>query len=97
MLERIFNGFNHVFERATAGYVHCSGALLRKSVVAIAREVRDLASRARARKLKPEEMSDFQARELARNIAMRIENELKYPGEIKVAVIRETRSIEFAR
>ena len=47
--------------------------------------------------VKPDEMSDFSARELARNIALRIENELKYPGEIKVAVIRETRAIEFAR
>ncbi len=47
--------------------------------------------------VKPDEMSDFAARELARNIALRIENELKYPGEIKVAVIRETRAIEFAR
>ncbi|MEK7612720.1 MAG: ribonuclease Y [Patescibacteria group bacterium] len=47
--------------------------------------------------VKPDAMSDLAARELARNIAMRIENELKYPGEIKVLVIRETRSIEFAR
>src|SRR3989344_3317432 len=47
--------------------------------------------------VKPEEMSDFAARELARNIALRIENELKYPGEIKINVIRETRAIEFAR
>lgn len=47
--------------------------------------------------VKPEDMNDFQARELARNIALRIENELKYPGEIKVNVIRETRAIEFAR
>ncbi len=47
--------------------------------------------------VRPEEMSDLAARELARNIALRIENELKYPGEIKVAVIRETRAIEFAR
>jgi ribonuclease Y len=47
--------------------------------------------------VKPNEMSDFAARELARNIALRIENELKYPGEIKIAVIRETRAIEFAR
>jgi ribonuclease Y len=47
--------------------------------------------------VKPEEMTDFAARELARNIALRIENELKYPGEIKITVIRETRSIEFAR
>jgi ribonuclease Y len=47
--------------------------------------------------VKPEGQSDFQARELARNIALRIENELKYPGEIKVLVIRETRAVEFAR
>ena len=47
--------------------------------------------------VKPDEMSDFAARELARNIALRIEGELKYPGEIKVTVIRETRAIEFAR
>ena len=47
--------------------------------------------------VKPDEMTDFAARELARNIAMRIENELKYPGEVKVNVIRETRAIEFAR
>ncbi|MDE1925295.1 MAG: ribonuclease Y, partial [Patescibacteria group bacterium] len=47
--------------------------------------------------VKPDEMSDFAARELARNIATRIESDLKYPGEIKVLVIRETRAIEFAR
>ena len=47
--------------------------------------------------VKPDEMSDFAARELARNIALRIESDLKYPGEIKVLVIRETRAIEFAR
>lgn len=47
--------------------------------------------------VKPEDMSDFAARELARNIATRIESDLKYPGEIKVTVIRETRAIEFAR
>ena len=47
--------------------------------------------------VKPDEMSDFAARELARNIALRIESDLKYPGEIKVNVIRETRAIEFAR
>ena len=47
--------------------------------------------------VKPEHMTDLQARELARNVALRIENELKYPGEIKVNVIRETRAIEFAR
>ena len=45
----------------------------------------------------PDKISDLEAKELARNIALRIEQELKYPGEIKVNVIRETRSIEFAR
>ncbi len=45
----------------------------------------------------PEKVTDLQAKEMARNIALRIEQELKYPGEIKVNVIRETRCIEFAR
>lgn len=45
----------------------------------------------------PAEVSDFEAKNLARNIATRVENELKYPGEIKVNVIRESRTIEFAR
>lgn len=47
--------------------------------------------------VKPEEVTDLEARELARNIALKIEEELKYPGEVKVNVIRESRSIEFAR
>jgi ribonuclease Y len=47
--------------------------------------------------VRPDAMNDFEARELARNIALRIQEELKYPGEIKVMVIRETRAIEFAR
>jgi len=45
----------------------------------------------------PEKISDFQAHELARTIALRIEKELKYPGEIKITVIREQKVIEFAR
>jgi ribonuclease Y len=45
----------------------------------------------------PEKISDLEARNLAREIAVRVENELKYPGEIKVMVIRETRAIEYAR
>ena len=45
----------------------------------------------------PEKITDMQAQILARTIAIRIEQELKYPGEIKVNVIRETRVIEFAR
>lgn len=45
----------------------------------------------------PDNVSDFQAHELARDIALRIEKELKYPGEIKITVIREQKIIEFAR
>lgn len=47
--------------------------------------------------VRSEEISDLEAKELARAIAKRIENELKYPGEIKVTVIRENRVVEFAR
>ena len=45
----------------------------------------------------PEKISDLEARKLAREIALRVERELKYPGEIKIIVIRESRVIEFAR
>ena len=45
----------------------------------------------------PEEVSDLEAKKMAREIAIKIENELKYPGEIKINVIRESRVIEFAR
>ena len=47
--------------------------------------------------VKPEEISDIEAKKLARDVALRIENELKYPGEIKVTIIRENRVIEYAR
>ena len=45
----------------------------------------------------PEKINDVMARDLARDIAKKIEAELKYPGEIKVTLIRENRIIEFAR
>ena len=45
----------------------------------------------------PEAINDFESKRLARDIALRIEQELKYPGEIKVNVIRESRTIEYAR
>ena len=45
----------------------------------------------------PAEMTDLEAKKLARDIANQVEKELKYPGEIKVTVIRETRVMEFAR
>jgi ribonuclease Y len=45
----------------------------------------------------PEKVSDAEAKLMARDVAMKIEQELKYPGEIKVTMIRETRVIEYAR
>ncbi|MDQ3089537.1 MAG: ribonuclease Y [bacterium] len=45
----------------------------------------------------PEKVTDLEAKKMARDIAIRIESELKYPGEIKVNVIREARTVEFAR
>ncbi len=47
--------------------------------------------------VKPDEVDDYLAQKMAREIAVKIEEELKYPGEIKVAVIREKRAITFAR
>jgi ribonucrease Y len=47
--------------------------------------------------VKPDDISDLDARTLARDIANDIEKEMQYPGEIKVSVIRETRVIEYAR
>ena len=44
-----------------------------------------------------EEISDEDAVWLSKDIAKRIENELEYPGQIKVTVIRETRAIDYAR
>lgn len=47
--------------------------------------------------VRSEQVSDLDTRNMARDIALKIEKDLKYPGEIKVAVIRENRVIEFAR
>lgn len=47
--------------------------------------------------VEPKLVSDLEALSLARNIALKIETEIKYPGEIKINVIRESRVIEFAR
>ena len=45
----------------------------------------------------PEKITDLQAKDISRDIAKAIENELKYPGEIRVIVIRENRIISYAR
>lgn len=57
--------------------------------IAAGREVRVM--------VKPEAITDLDARKMARAIADKIEKEMQYPGEIKVSVIRETRVIEYAR
>ena len=47
--------------------------------------------------VKPEQVDDAEAQKMAREIASKIEQELKYPGEIKITLIRETRIIEYAK
>ncbi len=57
--------------------------------IAAGREIRVLVN--------PAILTDYQSNELARTIALNIEAQLRYPGEIKVHVIRETRVISYAR
>ncbi|HEY1350301.1 MAG TPA: ribonuclease Y [Ktedonobacteraceae bacterium] len=47
--------------------------------------------------VKPDEIDEFAADNLAREIAHKIEESLDYPGQIKVCVVRETRSVDYAR
>ncbi len=47
--------------------------------------------------VKPEDITDAEIVWMARAIVKRIENELEYPGQIKVNVIRELRAIEYAK
>jgi ribonuclease Y len=47
--------------------------------------------------VKPHEIDDLGAARMANDVAKRIENELEYPGQIKVTVIRESRAVEYAR
>lgn len=47
--------------------------------------------------VQPEVLTDDQATALARNLCRKIEDEMQYPGQIRVTVIRETRAVEFAK
>jgi ribonuclease Y len=47
--------------------------------------------------VKPEQIDDVSASRLARDVVKKIEASLTYPGQIKVTVIRETRSVEYAK
>ena len=47
--------------------------------------------------VKPEQVSEDQMVILARDLAKKIEEEMEYPGQIKVNVIRETKAVEYAK
>ncbi len=47
--------------------------------------------------VKPDRIDDIQAQVIARDIAKQVEEELTYPGQIRITVVRESRSTEFAR
>ena len=47
--------------------------------------------------VRPEKISESQATIMAHDLAERIEREMRYPGQIRVSVIRETRSVEYAK
>jgi len=47
--------------------------------------------------VQPEKLDDLSSFELARELAKKIEDDLEYPGQIRVIVIRETRAVEYAR
>ena len=47
--------------------------------------------------VKPKDIDDLTSHKLAREIAQKVQSELKYPGEIKVVLIRESRVIEYAK
>jgi ribonuclease Y len=61
----------------------------KSNVIQAGREVRVVVT--------PERIDDAAAAQLSETIARRIENELQYPGQIKVVVIRETRAVDYAR
>jgi ribonuclease Y len=47
--------------------------------------------------VQPDVIDDVQAAMIARDLAKKIEEELEYPGQIRVTVIRETRAVEYAK
>jgi ribonuclease Y len=71
------------------GIAESFGGVEKSFAVQAGREVRIL--------VRPEEIDDLSATRLARDIVKKIEDELTYPGQIKVTVIRETRAVEYAK
>ena len=47
--------------------------------------------------VRPEQIDDLEAINLSRAIAKKIEDNLQYPGQIRVTVVRETRSVDYAK
>jgi ribonuclease Y len=47
--------------------------------------------------VEPDDVDDMQAQVIARDIAKQVEEELQYPGQIRITVVRETRAVEFAK
>jgi len=45
----------------------------------------------------PEEIDEYTAKKISRDISKKVEKNIDYPGQIKVMVIRETRSVEYAK
>ena len=60
-------------------------------------EIRRRAGREIRILVRPEEMDDLASSRLARDVVKKIEEQLQYPGQIKVTVIRETRAVEYAK
>jgi ribonuclease Y len=72
-------------ENVTAGFA----GVLKTYAIQAGREIRIF--------INPEQINDLEAYKLAQDVARKIESSLRYPGEIKVTVIRETKIIEYAR
>jgi ribonuclease Y len=47
--------------------------------------------------VKPDAVDDYQAIKMSKDIARQVEESLEYPGQIKVTVVRETRSVDYAK
>ena len=47
--------------------------------------------------VKPDEVDDIAAQVIARDVAKQIEEELTYPGQIRITVVRESRATEYAK
>jgi ribonuclease Y len=47
--------------------------------------------------VEPDQMDDLKSYQLSKDIAKKVEQELEYPGQIRITVIREVRAVEYAK